>query len=79
MPTLTVRPLARIDIDEIWDFIAEGSQTQADTFIDRMISKFKLFSREPRLGPLRDDLMPELQSFPFERYVYFFLQDPWRN
>lgn len=72
MPTFTVRPLARIDIDEIWDFIAEDNQSQADTFVDRMSLKFKLLSREPGLGRLRDELMPELQSFPFERYVIFY-------
>ena len=37
-----------------------------------MIVKFKLLAREPGLGRVRDDLMPELQSFPFERYVIFY-------
>ncbi len=72
MATFTVRPKARIDIDEIWDYIAEDSPAQADSFIDRMVSKLKLLAHEPGLGRFRHDLMPELQSFPFERYVIFY-------
>ena len=34
MSTYTVRPLARIDIDGIWDYIAEDSHMQADAFVD---------------------------------------------
>lgn len=34
--------------------------------------KFKLLSAQPGIGRVRDDLMPELQSFPFERYVIFY-------
>lgn len=72
MSTFTVRPLALLDIDGIWDYIAEDSEAQADTFVDRMFTKFKLLAHEPGLGRLRDDLMPELHSFPFERYVIFY-------
>jgi toxin ParE1/3/4 len=71
-PPFAVRPISRIDIDGIWDYIAEDSQAQADAFVDRIIMKFKLLALEPGLGRLRDDLMPELQSFPFERYVIFY-------
>jgi toxin ParE1/3/4 len=72
MPNVTVRPIARIDIDGIWDYIAEDSQAQADAFVDRMIVKFKLLAREPGLGRARDELMPGLQSFPFERHTIFY-------
>jgi toxin ParE1/3/4 len=72
MPNFIVRPKARTDLDGIWDFIAADSQAQADAFVDRMITKFKLLARQPGLGRIRDELMPELQSFPFERYVIFY-------
>ncbi|WP_426177545.1 type II toxin-antitoxin system RelE/ParE family toxin [Massilia sp. TWR1-2-2] len=72
MPNFIVRPKARIDLDGIWDFIAADSQAQADAFVDRVIKKFKLLARQPGLGRIRDELMPELQSFPFERYVIFY-------
>jgi toxin ParE1/3/4 len=72
MPTVIVRPRARIDIDGIWEYIAEDSEAQADIFVDRLAAKFKLLAGNPELGRLRDDLMPQLRSFPFERYVIFY-------
>lgn len=76
MPTVFVRPRARIDIGEIWDYIAEDSETQANTFVDRMSAKFKLLAQQPELGRMRDDLMTALRSFPFERYVIFYRAIP---
>lgn len=73
MPRFVVRPRARIDIDGIWDYIAEDSVAQADAFVDRMTAKFKLLAHQPDLGRPRDDLMPNLRSFPFERYIIFHL------
>lgn len=50
----------------------EGSEVNADAFVDRMASKFRLLAEKPELGRLRDDLMKELRSFPFQRYVIFY-------
>lgn len=72
MPRFVVRPRARIDIDGIWDYIADDSEAQADAFVDRMAAKFKLLARQPELGRPRDDLMPNLRSFPLERYIIFY-------
>jgi toxin ParE1/3/4 len=76
MPRFVVRPRARIDIDGIWDYIAQDSVPQADAFVDRMTAKFKrpkfrLLAYQPVRGRLRDDLMPNLRSFPCERYIIF--------
>lgn len=71
MSTVRVRPRARIDIGEIWDYIAEDSEDQSDAFVDRLDAKFKLLAQQPELGRMRDDLMTRLRSFPFERYVIF--------
>jgi len=72
MPTIIVRPLARFDISGIWEYIAEDSETQADAFVDRLSSKFNLLAGRPELGRMRVDLMAQLRSFPFERYVIFY-------
>jgi toxin ParE1/3/4 len=72
MPTVVVRPRARIDLAEIWDYIAEDSEAQADAFVDRMTVKFRLLAQQPELGRTRTDLMAALRSFPFERYVIFY-------
>lgn len=72
MPRFVVRPRARIDIDGIWDYIAEDSVAQADAFVDRMTAKFNLLAHQPELGRTRDDLMSNLRSFRFERYIIFY-------
>ncbi|MES2296783.1 MAG: type II toxin-antitoxin system RelE/ParE family toxin [Pseudomonadota bacterium] len=72
MPTVAVLPKARIDIDAIWDYIAQRSAAQAEGFVRRLSRKFKLLLVRPDLGRARGDLMPDLRSFPFERYVIFY-------
>lgn len=72
MSTVIVRPLARIDIGGIWEYIAENSEAQADIFVDRLAAKFKLLAGRPELGRMRDELMLQLRSFPFERYVIYY-------
>lgn len=67
MPVVTLRPRARIDIAEIWQYIAEDSEVQADAFIDRFDGQFRLLALQPRLGRQRDELLTGLHSFPFER------------
>lgn len=52
--------------------IAEDSEAQADAFIDRFDSHFRLLSLQPKLGRRRDELLTGLHSFPFERNVIFY-------
>ena len=73
MSTVTVLPRARIDIEEIWDFIAQDSLMQADAFIDRLNAKMRFLAQQPDLGRVRDELCLGVRSFPFERYVLFYL------
>ena len=72
MPVVTIRPRARIDIAEIWEYIAEDSEAQADIFIDRFDGQFQLLAIQPGLGRMREELLAGLRSFPFERYVIFY-------
>lgn len=67
------RPLAELDILEIWDFIAEDSITEADLWIDRLDEKLLLWATQPMMGRSRDELASGLRSFVFGRYVVFFL------
>lgn len=70
------RPLAELDILEIWDFIAEDSITEADLWIDRLDEKLLLWATQPMMGRSRDELASGLRSFAFGRYVVFFLPTP---
>ncbi|WP_341710400.1 type II toxin-antitoxin system RelE/ParE family toxin [Limnobacter sp.] len=67
------RPLAELDILEIWDFIAEDSVTEADLWIDKLDEKLLLWATQPMMGRSRDELATGLRSFAFGRYVVFFL------
>ena len=66
------RPLAFADLAEIWSFIADDSEAQADRFLELVEAKLNLLATQPRMGRLRDDLIPELRSFPIGRYIVYF-------
>ena len=73
MPRVTRRPLAEADILEIWDYIADDSLAAADRWVDRLDEQFRLLAAQPMMGRARDELAPGVRSFPFGRYVVFYL------
>src|SRR5512135_821128 len=73
MARVTRRPLAADDILDIWDHIAEDSLDQADRWVDKLDEKFRLIATQPLMGRARDDLAVDLRSFPFGRYVIFYV------
>ena len=72
MPVIIKRPRAKIDLIEIWDYIADDSEARADTFIDRIDQKFRTLAQRPAIGRLRDELAADLRSFPVGRYVIYY-------
>jgi len=73
MPIILKRPRAKSDLSEIWDYIAEDSEARADSFVDRIDQKIRTLAQRPGIGRLRDELLPELRSFPIGRYTIFYL------
>lgn len=73
MARITRRPLAAADVLEIWDYIAEVSIEQADRWVDRLDEKLGLIARQPLMGRVRDELAVDIRSFPFGRYVIFYV------
>jgi toxin ParE1/3/4 len=73
MPRVTRRPLAEADILEIWDYIADDSLAAADRWVDRLDEQFRLLAAQPMMGRARDELAPGVRSFPFGRYVVFYV------
>ena len=73
MPQVTRRPLAETDILEIWDYIADDSLTAADRWVDHLDEQFRMLSTQPMMGRARDELAPGVRSFPFGRYVVFYV------
>lgn len=73
MPRVTRRPLAAVDILDIWDYIAEDSAAAADRWVDKLDEKFNLIATQPLMGRAREELAASLRSFPFGRYVIFYV------
>jgi toxin ParE1/3/4 len=73
MARVTRRPLAAADILDIWDHIAEDSLDQADRWIYKLDEKFGILATQPLMGRAREELAADLRSFPFGRYVIFYM------
>jgi len=65
MALIVLSLLAKIDLAEIWEFIADDSDDQADAFIDLIDQKVKLLAVQPAIGRRRDELADDLRSFRF--------------
>ena len=76
MAVIVLQPRAKTDLSEIWEFIADDSDDQADAFIDLIDQKFQLLAQQAGLGRRRDELAEGLRSFPAGRYVIFYLPIP---
>lgn len=70
------RPQARLDLIEIWSFIAEDSEAAADRMLDRIDEVLRMLRDRPFAGRERPELAPELRSFPVESYILFYLPLP---
>ncbi len=73
MPQVTRRPLAEADILEIWDYIADDNPAAADRWVDQLDGQFRMLATQPKMGRARDELVPGVRSFPFGRYVVFYV------
>lgn len=63
---------SRLDLNEIWLYIAADNVTAADRFIDELVSRFQTLAAEPGIGRTRDELAESLRSFPVGNYVILY-------
>lgn len=61
------------DLNDIWDFIADADQMQADKFIDLLLEKCELLAKFPEMGRTRHEFIINLRSFPVKNYIVFYL------
>jgi toxin ParE1/3/4 len=73
MPSVVIRPKALEDLVEIWAYIAGDSPRQADAFAAAIDHKIRDRARHPLIGRARPELLIDLRSLPFGRYVIFYL------
>ena len=64
MTRLIKSPQARADIFEIWSYIADDSEQNADAFIDKLDGVFHDLAGQPGMGRVRDELARRIYSFP---------------
>jgi toxin ParE1/3/4 len=70
------RPQARLDLIEIWSFIADDNEAAADRMLDRFERALRTLRDRPMAGRQRPELAPGLRSFPVGNYILFYLALP---
>lgn len=63
---------AREDLLSIWSYIAADNPTAADRVLDAIDRRCARLSENPKLGPARPDIAPELRYFPVGSYLIFY-------
>jgi toxin ParE1/3/4 len=65
-------PQAEADLLEVWRYVAKGGQARADAFLDNILMQCRQRAQFPGMGCARDNLAPNLRSFPVKKFVIFF-------
>lgn len=62
---------ARLDLQRIWNYIAERNFPAADRTLDRMMSVLKLIATQPDMGEAADALKTGVRKFSVGNYVLY--------
>ncbi len=67
---------ADLDLDELWNHIAEGSVEAADRVTTKLLDAFEALARHPGMGHKREDLTRYPVLFwPVENYLVIYRGD----
>lgn len=69
---ITRKPQARLDLLDIWTFIAEDNEVAADRTLDRIEGALRSIAENPQMGRARSELRPGVRSFPVGSYILFY-------
>ncbi len=72
MPRVIVSPAADGDPDEIWHYVADDSELQADRLLQRFRHKLEHLAKWNTLGRPRPEIARNCRSYPFGKYCFFF-------
>ena len=72
MKSHRVSDSARMDLDGIWDYIAQDDPETADRFVRLLLAKFVVLATMPQLERRREEFAPGLRSFPVGKCVIFY-------
>ncbi|MCM5557043.1 type II toxin-antitoxin system RelE/ParE family toxin [Pleomorphomonas sp. JP5] len=70
------RPRARLDLIEIWTYVADDNEAAADRLLRRIESVLAMLADTPLAGRARPELSPDIRSFPIGNYVIFYIAQP---
>jgi toxin ParE1/3/4 len=76
MARLTITESARADLREIRAYIATDNPAAARRVVERLRTKARNLAAIPGMGRSREDLRPDLFSFPVGKYVLFYRPQP---
>jgi toxin ParE1/3/4 len=63
---------ARLDLLEIWLYIAKDNAPAADRLLDRIDRTCRSLAQQPLMGQARPELALDLRSFSVGNYVIYF-------
>jgi len=69
---LLIRPEAKVDLDDIWFYIAQDSPNNADRFLNQIQETCLSLANFPHLGTIRNELKANLRSHPIGNYLIFY-------
>lgn len=72
MAIIKTTPHADNDILDIWEYIAQDSETRADKFIDEIKTAFQRLAEMPFSGRKRSELNDNIRSRPYGNYIIFY-------
>ena len=58
MTKYVLSPAAELDLDQIWEYIAEDNIEAADRWIAKLFDAFESLAQAPGMGHKREDLTP---------------------
>jgi toxin ParE1/3/4 len=75
MARLTITDSARADLQEIRDYIAKDNPAAARRVVERLHAHARKLAATPGIGRRREDLRPDLLSFPGGKHVLFYCRN----
>jgi toxin ParE1/3/4 len=72
MSRLLIRPEAKVDLDDIWFYIAQDNPNNADRFLDQIQETSLSLANYPQMGTIRNELKADLRSHPIGNYLIFY-------
>jgi len=63
---------ARLDLIQIWNFLAERSYSAADRTLSQLVDHCEMLAERPGFGSLRPEIRPDMRCFTSGSYVIYF-------